>query len=77
MSTAPVAATGAQAVCGAIALSVAQFLAEADIARLKMCDNAGCRWVFHDDTKNLSRKWCRSCGNVDKVRRFRERQRVQ
>lgn len=77
LGSVPIAATGAQAVSGAIALSIARFLAGTDIARLKMCDNAGCRWVFHDDTKNLSRKWCRSCGNVDKVRRFRERRRVE
>ena len=74
LGTVPLAATRAAALIGEIALSMARFLAGPDIDRLKMCDNAGCRWVFHDDTKNLSRKWCRSCGNLDKVRRFRERQ---
>jgi predicted RNA-binding Zn ribbon-like protein len=69
----PLASNAAQAVAGAIALSAARFLAGGELDRLKTCDNAGCRWVFHDDTKNRSRRWCGPCGNVDKVRRFRER----
>lgn len=71
------AADGMQSVAGAIALSTARFLAAGELDRLKVCDNAGCRWVFHDDTKNRSRRWCGPCGNVDKVRRFRERQVLQ
>jgi predicted RNA-binding Zn ribbon-like protein len=69
------AARDVRSIAGEIALSTARFLAEGEIDRLKMCDNDGCRWVFHDDTKNRSRRWCGPCGNVDKVRRFRERQR--
>jgi predicted RNA-binding Zn ribbon-like protein len=68
----PVAGAAAE-----IALSVARYLTGEEYKRLKMCDNAGCRWMFHDDTKNRSRRWCRVCGNVDKVRRFRERQRAR
>jgi predicted RNA-binding Zn ribbon-like protein len=68
-------ATGPAAAAGAIALSFARFLDEGQLDRLKTCDNDGCRWVFHDDTRNRARRWCGPCGNVDKVRRFRERQR--
>lgn len=64
------------AIAGAIALSAARFLASEETDRLKLCDNSGCRWMFYDDTKNRSRRWCRVCGNVDKVRRFRQRQRA-
>lgn len=64
-----------QAVAAAVALSAAEFAARGDLSRLKQCDNHGCRWVFYDTTKNAGRRWCdsRLCGNVDKVRRYRER----
>lgn len=43
--------------------------------RLKLCDNDQCRWLFIDHSKNRSRHWCESatCGNRQRVRRFRER----
>jgi predicted RNA-binding Zn ribbon-like protein len=69
-------ATGPEAAAGAIAVSFARFLDEGELDRLKACDNPGCRWVFHDDTRNRSRRWCSTCGNVDKVRRFRARRRA-
>jgi hypothetical protein len=49
--------------------------------RLKACPD--CRWVFYDNTKNGSKRWClmqaagptgRGCGDIAKVRRYRERQ---
>lgn len=48
--------------------------------RLKACPD--CRWVFYDNTKNGSKRWClmqasgpvgRGCGDIAKVRRYRER----
>ena len=48
--------------------------------RLKACPD--CRWVFYDNTRNASKRWClmqaagpngRGCGDIAKVRRFRER----
>jgi hypothetical protein len=43
--------------------------------RLKVCDNDQCRWLFLDHSKNRSRQWCESatCGNRQRVRRFRRR----
>ncbi|MGH2812653.1 MAG: CGNR zinc finger domain-containing protein [Actinomycetota bacterium] len=60
---------------GAIALSAAEFLASGVRERLKICGNPGCRWVFYDQSKNQSRRWCDSnlCGNLFKVRRYRSR----
>jgi len=48
------------------------------MARLRRCGNATCYWLFIDETKNCSRRWCEmaSCGNLMKVRRHRERQRA-
>ena len=53
--------------------------------RLKPCP--GCRWIFVDRSRNASRVWCtmtgaenlpngRSCGNIAKAQRWRERQRL-
>jgi predicted RNA-binding Zn ribbon-like protein len=55
------------------ALSFADRLAAGDRARVKICRNADCRWVFYDTTKAKSRRWCsdKVCGNRDRVRRAR------
>ena len=47
------------------------------MARLRRCGNATCYWLFLDETKNASRRWCEmaSCGNLMKVRRHRARAR--
>lgn len=60
-----------------IAASAIELLATAP-ARIKTCANPGCRWAFHDRTRGNSRRWCNdlTCGNRDKVRRFRERART-
>jgi predicted RNA-binding Zn ribbon-like protein len=49
-----------------------------DPSRLKTCANHQCQWSFVDESRNRSRRWCGSttCGNADKVRRFRARQRA-
>jgi len=46
--------------------------------RLRRCGNTTCYWLFLDQTKNCSRRWCemKSCGNLMKVRRHRERHRA-
>ena len=47
------------------------------MALLRRCGNETCYWLFIDETKNCSRRWCEmaSCGNLMKVRRHRERHR--
>lgn len=59
-----------------IAGSFAELLAHQDVRRIKICDNHDCQWVFFDESRNRARRWCddKMCGNVMKVRRFRERQ---
>jgi predicted RNA-binding Zn ribbon-like protein len=44
-------------------------------ARLKACDNPGCRWVFYDRSRNQQGSWCDMavCGNRLKNRRLRAR----
>jgi predicted RNA-binding Zn ribbon-like protein len=59
-----------------IAGSFADLLAHQDVRRIKICDNDDCKWVYFDESKNRVRRWCndKMCGNLMKVRRFRERQ---
>jgi predicted RNA-binding Zn ribbon-like protein len=46
------------------------------LARVRACAADDCGWWFVDDTRNRSRRWCdmKSCGNREKLRRFRSRQ---
>lgn len=47
-------------------------------SRLKTCRNPSCGWAFLDDSPSGRRVWCdmSTCGNRDKVARFRSRQRA-
>jgi predicted RNA-binding Zn ribbon-like protein len=64
---------------GAVALSTLELLSTSDLSRLRRCQapNA-CGWLFYDDTKNGSRRWCSMshCGIFFKMRRYRSRNRV-
>ena len=61
-----------------VARAATRLLTSPRLARIRACAAADCGWWFVDDTKNASRRWCdmKICGNRDKVRRFRERQRT-
>lgn len=73
--------TEASGVRGAIGrLLAAAFLADLDgtFHRLRECRSPTCSSVFYDRSKNHTATWCSmaSCGNRNKVRRFRERERA-
>lgn len=61
-----------------IAASFAGTLAEGGGARVRICENPDCLWVFYDDTRNRSKRFCddKLCGNLVKVRRFRARRKA-
>ena len=46
--------------------------------RLKTCGSEECRWIFFDRSKPSNRHWCSAdrCGNRQKTRAYRERQRA-
>jgi predicted RNA-binding Zn ribbon-like protein len=71
------AAADLDALLQPIVQSAAQLLTSPDLARVRRCGNPTCYWLFIDETRNRSRRWCEmaSCGNVLKVRRHRERAR--
>jgi len=58
--------------------SAAELLLAPFDGRIKQCPGHGCGWVFLDQTKNRTRRWCEMevCGSRAKVRRYRERQRA-
>ena len=62
-----------------IARAAAELLrSKGDLARVRECGSDTCEWLFIDKSRNHSRRWCdmNDCGNVAKVRRFRQRTRA-
>ena len=61
-----------------IARSAAELLTSEDLGRVRECDGAACTWLFLDQSRNRSRRWCsmESCGNRAKARRHYHRQRT-
>jgi predicted RNA-binding Zn ribbon-like protein len=59
-----------------IADSTAKMLTTDDTSRIRHCGNDNCNWLFLDTSRNRSRHWCdmKDCGNLTKVRRFRQKQ---
>jgi predicted RNA-binding Zn ribbon-like protein len=57
--------------------SAADVLVASPSARLRECANDRCLWLFSDDSKNGSRRWCsmQSCGNRAKAHRHYLRRR--
>lgn len=62
-----------------VVLSVADLLASEDLACVRVCDGDGCGWLFLDQSRNRSRRWCDmgDCGNRAKAKRFRDRRRKE
>ncbi|HEY7914466.1 MAG TPA: ABATE domain-containing protein [Blastocatellia bacterium] len=58
-----------------VADSAAELLTAGDLSRLRECGGENCGWLFEDTSRNRTRQWCvmQDCGNIAKVRRFRQR----
>lgn len=58
-----------------VLLAAGELLESGQFERLRQCGNHPCGWLFIDQSKNGSRRWCSSadCGNATRVRRFRAR----
>jgi predicted RNA-binding Zn ribbon-like protein len=61
-----------------VAQSAAELLTSPNLGRVKLCAGEGCGWVFLDESRNNSRRWCdsRDCGNRERVRRHLARKRA-
>lgn len=57
-----------------IAASFIKAINEYDSSRFNRCENPDCKCVFHDSSKNQTRRWCcNSCSSLIKVRRYRQK----
>lgn len=62
-----------------VVLAAAELLTSGDPQRLKECGGDHCSWLFLDQSKNRSRRWCtmQDCGNKVKAKRHYHRQRAE
>ncbi|MDU5948649.1 MAG: CGNR zinc finger domain-containing protein [Paenibacillus macerans] len=62
-----------------VAASFGQTVSQGEAGRIRVCDNPDCRWIFYDETRNRTKKYCddKMCGNLMKVRRFRARKKAE
>ena len=68
-------ATGAVGAMGRLVATLYSAMQDEDWEHLKLCGSDSCRWVFFDQSRNHSSRWCSmaSCGNRAKARRFRSK----
>jgi predicted RNA-binding Zn ribbon-like protein len=61
-----------------IVRSTADLLTSGELERVRQCPGEECGWLFLDASRSGRRQWCdmAECGNLAKVRRFRERART-
>jgi predicted RNA-binding Zn ribbon-like protein len=61
-----------------LARQAADLLTAFDPSRLKVCGNPECGWMFLDNTRNASRRWCdmAACGNRAKAKRYYSKKRL-
>jgi predicted RNA-binding Zn ribbon-like protein len=69
------AGDGLQKVLFAVLASAAELLASDRLGRIRECGSADCTWLFVDESRNRSRRWCdmTACGNRMKARRHYQR----
>ena len=59
--------------------SAAALLTEGGTDRIGLCNDERCGWLFFDETRNKSRRWCsmQDCGNRAKARRHYKRSKTK
>lgn len=65
------------AVIAAALASYCDLLTSGQISQVRRCANPHCSYLFFDESRNLSRRWCdpAACGNLLTVRKHRQRTR--
>ena len=58
-----------------IAQSATELLTSSQLRTVRMCEAPTCAWLFLDQSRNRSRRWCdmKVCGNRQKARRHYQR----
>jgi predicted RNA-binding Zn ribbon-like protein len=53
----------------------AELLTSPELSRVRLCESETCDWLFFDQSRNRTRRWCdmSTCGNRAKARRHYER----
>lgn len=53
----------------------AELLTSPEVSRVRVCESENCDWLFFDQSRNRTRRWCdmSTCGNRAKARRHYER----
>jgi predicted RNA-binding Zn ribbon-like protein len=69
-------APGAVGAIGRLVAALYAAMQDEEWTQLKLCGSDDCRWAFYDRSRNHSSRWCNmaSCGNREKARRFRQKQ---
>jgi predicted RNA-binding Zn ribbon-like protein len=69
------AAPGLEQVLFALLTDAAELLASERSGRVRECAAGDCTWLFVDESRNRSRRWCdmSACGNRTKARRHYQR----
>jgi predicted RNA-binding Zn ribbon-like protein len=62
-----------------VAVSAVELLTSPELARVHECEGRGCGWLFLDESRSRTRRWCSAagCGNRERVRRYYERARTR
>jgi predicted RNA-binding Zn ribbon-like protein len=62
----------------AIIADFLKLLTEHEPQRLRVCANTDCLWIFYDESKNRTRRYCTvdKCANLVKLRRFRAKHKI-
>lgn len=68
-------ATGLDAALGALFAITARAMIDGTWNKLKACPGRHCGWVFYDQSRNQSARWCSTkvCGNREKSRAYYRR----
>jgi predicted RNA-binding Zn ribbon-like protein len=67
------------AVIAAVLSSYGRLLQDGASDRVRECANPHCTWLFYDESRNASRRWCdpHACGNLHNVHAHRRRSRTK
>ena len=59
----------------ALALAARDLLLSPEVQRVRACEAETCQWLFLDNSKSHTRRWCKMkvCGNRVKARRYQAR----
>jgi predicted RNA-binding Zn ribbon-like protein len=66
---------GLHGILATLVKDTAELLTSPEVGRIRECESETCAWLFLDQSRNRSRRWCdmSTCGNRAKARRHYQR----